>query len=455
MLSGLADYGFVIQRLLLGSNRPRLYSNGWGNKELDRLESYWMNLLSRLEQGLPPAELNGLLDLTFADDDFEAEKFRKKKPEGSSGNSIISSGHISGTISGIGDSSSNSSSSSNSTNDNSNNIMCGACRGRSRTQEQETKLSNIDLNMREGFAQSPLATYLMPGAERLQILYMCGNATTAPWHAKKQKSNRSSSPSRIVVILPSTGEQGYTDRIAVARSLISRDERTACLIVMAPYYAERKPTSGPPQRSFYARTVGDYQTQVAAISIEGAALLKWANAEYPSAQLCVTGFSWGAGMACGSALLVVNALPKGVSEKKLALVPNVGCSSPTPYVTGIYSMDIDFPALEKDDGGGRARLMQIFTRSTWKALVDVMKKSKSSRHLIGSLVSVTMVHDKFVPFEAQTELHKLMEEVSVENPQQQRLLTFGGGHAVAGFSTATRQVDAIDAALNMLVKDDV
>jgi hypothetical protein len=160
-------------------------------------------------------------------------------------------------------------------------------------------------------------------------------------------------------------------------------------------------------------------------------------------------------MACGSALLVVNALPKGVSEKQLALVPYVGCSSPTPYVTGIYSMDIDFPALEKDDGGGRARLMQIFTRSTWKALVDVMKKSKSSRHLIGSLVSVTMVHDKFVPFEEQTELHKLMEAISVDDPQQRRLLTFGGGHAVAGFSTATRQVDAIDAALNMLVKDDV
>lgn len=469
MLSGLADYGFVVQRLLfMGSNRSRLYSLGWGDKELDKLEGFWMNLLSRLERGLPPEELEdgrGILNITFADEDFEVERFRKKKPEGSS--SSHSAGNVSGTISGIGDTlssshSSGSSSSYNSTDNNTNNynIMCGACRGRSRTYEQENKLNNIDLYMREGFAQSPLATFLQPGSERLQFLYVCGKSSTGPWESEKLKKPSSKmssapSPNRIVIILPSTGEQGYTDRIEVARSLISKDERTACLIVMAPYYAERKPTSGPPQRSFYARTVGDYQTQVAAISMEGAALLKWAHAMYPSAQLCVTGFSWGAGMACGAALLVVNALPKGVAEKQLAVVPYVGCSSPTPYITGIYSMDIDLPALEKDGGGGRTRLMQIFTRSTWKALVDVMKTSKSSRHLIGSLVSVTMIHDKFVPFEAQTELHKLMEECSVDIPQRRQLKTYGGGHAVAGFSTTTMQVDAIDTALKLLfVKSD-
>ena len=428
LFSGLADYGFIIQRLLSGSDRPRLYSHGWDDNKLNALEVFWMNLLSRLEKGLPPEELEGLLSLKFAETDFEVNRFPKKK-QGSIANSSGSSiGSSVGSKSG------------------GNSVLCGVCR-ESRS-DQKGKNVDINVQMREAFAQSPLSSHLQPGAEQLQVLFVCGNKISVPWEKRTNTVSRTN-PSRIVVILPSTGEQSYTDRIAVAKALISREEYTICLIVMSPYYAERKPTTGPIQRSFYARTVGDYQTQVAAISMEGAALLKWANKEYPNAKLCVTGFSWGAGMSCGSAILASNALPRGVCEKRLALVPYVGCASPVPYITGIYSIDIDFYALEKEKGGGRKRLMEIFTRSTWKALIDSMKKSRS-RNFFGSLVSVTMIHDKFVPYVDQRELHDLMGECTVNNVENRRIITFGGGHAVAGLSTTTRQVDAVDTAFNML-----
>jgi hypothetical protein len=61
-----------------------------------------------------------------------------------------------------------------------------------------------------------------------------------------------------------------------------------------------------------------------------------------------------------------------------------------------------------------------------------------------------MIHDKFVPYDAQRELHDLMDECTVKNVENRRIITFGGGHAIAGLSTTTRQVDAVDTAFNML-----
>ena len=81
LVSGLADYGFVIQRFLSGSDRPRLYSYGWDDNKLNNLEVFWMNLLSRLEKGLPPEELEGLLAIKFAEFDFEVNRFPKKSKE--------------------------------------------------------------------------------------------------------------------------------------------------------------------------------------------------------------------------------------------------------------------------------------------------------------------------------------------------------------------------------------
>jgi hypothetical protein len=46
LFSGLADYGFIIQRLLSGSDRPRLYSHGWDDNKLNALEVFVHMLLN-------------------------------------------------------------------------------------------------------------------------------------------------------------------------------------------------------------------------------------------------------------------------------------------------------------------------------------------------------------------------------------------------------------------------
>jgi hypothetical protein len=323
--------------------------------------------------------------------------------------------------------------------------------------------------MREASARSPLAALLDGGAERMQLLYVADERAARPWEVAASRGQLSSSaaaaasatasaapPAVIAVVLPATGEQGYRDRLEVARTLISRAAQpTAVLILMAPYYASRKPAG---QRGHFSRTVGAYQAQSAAISMEAAALLAWAHAFAPRARLCATGFSWGAAMASGASMLASLALPSGVAARQLCVAPYVGSASPVALLTGLLAIDVDFRALEAEGGGAaRERLLAIFRRSNFRAFLDAMRESAAlaSAPLVGAVSSVSMGSDAFVSQTEARQLHEMLADAAAAASQTSqaarvRAVVHGGGHASAAARRGVWQVAAIEDALAML-----
>ena len=255
-------------------------------------------------------------------------------------------------------------------------------------------------------------------------------------------------PEAVVVMLPATGEQGYRERVALARALVARAARpVAVIILMAPYYAARRPSG---QRGHFNRTVAEYQAQSAAISMEAAALLAWAHVRAPRARLCATGFSWGAAMATGAALLASLALPRGVAARQLCVAAYVGSASPVALLTGLLATDIDFAALEAASPGARERLLALFRRSNFQAFVDEIRSSPAlaTAPLIGAAACVSMSNDAFVSAAEAAALRRTLEAAAPAGRTSARV--FGGGHAGAAAARGSRQVAAIEGALAML-----
>ena len=423
VLGGLYDYGYVLQRALEGSARARFFSGGFADAQLAAVDAHFGRLLERLRAGRCAAELDAPLALEGAAEDLGAPPPPPRAPGGSCG-------------------------------------ACGCGRGRRAAPPLRAVV------MREASARSPLAALLDGGAERMQLLYVADERAARPWEGAASRGQLSAAaaaaasatataapPAGIAVVLPATGEQGYRDRLEVARTLISRAAQpTAVLILMAPYYASRKPAG---QRGHFSRTVGAYQAQSAAISMEAAALLAWAHAFAPRARLCATGFSWGAAMASGASMLASLALPSGVAARQLCVAPYVGSASPVALLTGLLAMDVDFRALEAEGGGAaRERLLAIFRRSNFRAFLDAMRESAAlaSAPLVGAVSSVSMGSDAFVSQTEARQLHEMLADAAAQASQAARVraVVHGGGHASAAARRGVWQVAAIEDALAML-----
>lgn len=352
----------------------------------------------------------------------------------------------------------------------------------------------VAVRVHEGRATSPLASLLPAGVDTMRFMYVSDARCACPLVAAEQCASDSSrspallgtAPAAIILLLPATGEQGYGQRLSLSRKLIAAGSaagrRAACLLLMAPFYAARRP---PGQRGHYVNTVADYQAQSLAIMHEAAALLAWAHAAAPAARLAVSGFSWGAAMSAAAGLLAVNALPRGVAAALLAVVPYVGSASLAPIVDGILAGDIDWRALVDSTGGAlppaaaaaagdgsgggggvtllsrapwpaaaaaaRVRLRSLLAAASTAKLVEALRASPAARDEpapLAAVVSVGMLDDAFVPPHFCGELHGLL--AGVVHRGRSRIDWHPGGHVWAFLRKQQRQAAAIAAALDML-----
>lgn len=446
---GALDRAYYLQRALGGSGRPRLFSRGWGD-ELPAVMAEYDAVISRLRAGAPPfgGDGGGGAPPPLAGMEWEAEL--PVAPIAAVGGGPAVRRFVA----------------------------------------------------RHGAAPSPLAHILPPGPSRvLRFLYVGDAGARAPWDDGGVGAGLPP-PATVAVILPATGEQGYADRLGVARSLLARlaadgHGPAAAVLVMAPLYAARKATDDGQVRH-YVTSVGRYQAQSLAVMSEGAALAAWAHAAFAprggARRLVVTGFSWGAAMAGCAALLASALLPPGVGAERLVAVPYVGSCSPEPVVAGVLADDVDWVALEggvgqRGGGGGadrgddvRAALRRQLAASHTRLFVDAMRERATAtagghpahppRPLLAGALCVGMVDDGFVPLAFSAELAALLGGVAVGGgrnerdrdgdgergpfatptsppppPSRRHWRTFRGGHVVAYVARPWRQVDAVADAL--------
>ena len=127
----------------------------------------------------------------------------------------------------------------------------------------------------------------------------------------------------VCVMLPATGDQGFSQRMWLAARPLAA---AGVLVVLpvAPLYGKRKPAN---QDRWYVREVHLMFKQAISIAVEAAALLHWAREQHGSTvPLAVTGISWGGAMA---------ALAAQLYNGPLAVIPYMGCMSPgLPFAQG-------------------------------------------------------------------------------------------------------------------------
>jgi hypothetical protein len=319
--------------------------------------------------------------------------------------------------------------------------------------------------MREGTARSPCADVLRDEAvSTVRVLCVTDAEAALPWEAEAEASPAAApKPSTLVVLLPATGEQGYGERIAIAKRLIRGappSSPVTCFLLMAPYYASRRPAG---QRGHYTRFVAEYVAQSLAIMVEGACLIALANTlGAPSAKLVSSGFSWGGAMAGAAGILATSLLPPGVSSTRLCVVPYVGSASPAPLVDGILSGDVSWAALARDMRSvseARDRLRTLLYGTTVRRFTDVLPPGPSPHgHHIAAVVAVGMLDDHFVPPRFSVELSSALFSVCAgggrkgegEGKGKGREVWYGGGHVAAAIHKTERQSQAIVEALGEL-----
>lgn len=150
------------------------------------------------------------------------------------------------------------------------------------------------------------------------------------------------SPSAIVLHMPAFGEEGYGSRKDCARALALEDNAIN-LILMAPFYGERRRAG---QASSSPLTVADMIAQSFAISMEAAALIRWAAGRWPRAKLLVTGFSYGGAMTGTGGTFAAACLPPA-DRARLGVVPCIGSCSPVVLLEGVLRSSVGWEALER------------------------------------------------------------------------------------------------------------
>ena len=73
-LRGLYDYGFYLQRVVSGSDRPLFFSCGFGDADLEALDEHYADVIARLRGGSAPKELLSPLDVTWSSEDYELKE---------------------------------------------------------------------------------------------------------------------------------------------------------------------------------------------------------------------------------------------------------------------------------------------------------------------------------------------------------------------------------------------
>ena len=229
--------------------------------------------------------------------------------------------------------------------------------------------------------------------------------------------------SGVVVLLPATGEQSIWPRLHLAKQL-ARDDKLCSIILVAPFYGTRKP---PGQPLHYITRVDYFLLQSVAILQEAAMLSIWALKTFPRAPVCISGFSWGAAMCAGAALLASQWRP--AEAHRVGCSPYVGSASPAVMAAGMLNGDICYDALvDKAQGEDaiacRQRLLSVLLDTHFDKFA-----ARVTHPRLGCVEAVSCLDDHFVPAEWAQELFALLQGCCCKGRAHQQWIA--GSHVTA------------------------
>lgn len=251
----------------------------------------------------------------------------------------------------------------------------------SSTTPSTTTTNNVSTN-----AQSQLRNRTQQGNNNNNIHHSSSPISSSS--SSLPTSARMNASPQVLVWLPATGEQSYSERLTLAK-IMAKEQQCVSLIVMAPFYASRKENG---QKGASVSTVGYYLGQSLAIMTEAAVLVLWINQLYNNMKnnvqskeklhICLTGFSWGAAMSGCAGILSSIALGTPPSlpfqnSAKISVVPYVGSTSPAPVVDGILSGDIAWNTLTDQGTDIVAQIDPDKVKGLTTEIMDGMKQKNS------------------------------------------------------------------------------
>ena len=197
--------------------------------------------------------------------------------------------------------------------------------------------AGVPAGLLEGSFRSPFAALLPPAAQQARFLWVPADPAAAA--VPPGEPGAPPAPAvGCVVHNAATGEEGFATRLRYARMLQRRG--LGSVLLEAPFYGSRRP---PGQEQHYIRTVADYMMHGLAIMAEGAAVMEHLEGLWGTTKFCATGFSYGAAMATGTALLAGN-----LCRSPVACVPYVGCESAAVFLSGVLRDEVAWEALLAD-----------------------------------------------------------------------------------------------------------
>ncbi|KAJ3090450.1 hypothetical protein HK102_003702 [Quaeritorhiza haematococci] len=314
---GQLDHGYYLLRLAAnGSTKPLFFSRGWG--DVDSVKAHMNRLLKRLSTG------DRFLDTPSPIDLLEWVPY-------------------------VG------------------NYLGSATAAASSSQVQVFEATFI----------SPVAPLLPAESIIARFLFIAPAHTSYTDFVTSHRSNTRNphsikrTPPAIVLNLPGTGETDYAGRFGWRFHLATQlaTERGWCTLLYLPaFHGPRAPAREHSNGDYHALdTVADYLTQCLSVYAEGAAILEWAHRMWPESSLCVNGFSWGAAMSAGVALVASSLVPK---TTPLSVAACVGSSTPLVMVDSILEDDIDWGALVSDEYFAEAMASVASSRSPAPSLMS-------------------------------------------------------------------------------------
>eukprot|EP00474_Spongospora_subterranea_P002033 CRZ02491.1 hypothetical protein [Spongospora subterranea] len=240
----------------------------------------------------------------------------------------------------------------------------------------------------------------------------------------------------VVIHFQMTADETFSfRRNHIAGKLVSSG--IASILLMAPLYGSRRPSD---QERHYVRNISDL-IQAGIVGIfEGVMLVNWCRAEFPDAQICLTGISAGAVPAAGTGLL---------SAGPVAVVPCIGAGSPQPFINGALSSHVNWESITKslgkrDPNEARLYLTELFARVHLRRISDWRKEAGNPPSLVS--ISVAASNDRCVLPDESQELHNLLAGAS----SHEEMLWIIGGHATSIHKAGSQFVPIIERAIDIL-----
>ena len=206
--------------------------------------------------------------------------------------------------------------------------------------------------IRQAEFDSPAARYLPKESQTGQLLYVWRTGGVPP--------------SRLAIILPTTGDAFFWFRKQIALDLLTHD--IASVIPMIPFYGKRKPKE---QWHHLICSVADFFKHICSGVLEAAAIGAWAASEFPGVNTVFTGVSMGGSIANVAAILAA----ANSSQGKVGACPVVATCSATSFLTGVLHNRIAWKELSEAPSGVADELKNLVAVKSAHERAKVTKES--------------------------------------------------------------------------------